>query len=178
MGAFTTNGGTFTSDGSLGGIAILNPGNAQWDDGNAATCALLGGQLSNLLKVTNFQFTIPDDATITGVSVDVKRWAASLSAITDGSVKLVKAGSTIGDDKASASTWSTAPVTVIYGNSSDMWSLSLTPNDINDINFGCVISGSAALIATLSIDYVTVTIYYQGSNPVLTYARQGFSQWL
>lgn len=164
MGSLTNSASSASVDGSLGGVAVLNPTNALTSDDSYATCALLLSQISNYLMVTNFNFNIPLDATITGVTVNVERNATSTSAISDNSVKLVKGGVISGSDKASASTWTTSDVVATYGSASDLWGLSLTPSDINTSTFGCVISASAALAATVNIDYVFITIGYTGSN--------------
>jgi hypothetical protein len=164
MGSFTNSGGTFISDGTLGGITVLNPTNAGTSDDSYATCALLLGQISNYLMVTGFNFAIPTDAIITGITVKVERNATSTSAITDNSVKLVKAGVISGNDKASGSTWTTSDVVATYGSASDTWGLSWTPADINSSNFGCVVSAIASLAATVNIDYISITINYTGSN--------------
>lgn len=164
MGTFTNSGSSFTVDGTLGGITVLNPSNATGSDDTYATCGLLLGQISNYLMVTGFNFSIPLDATITGVTVKVERNATSTSAINDNSVKLVKAGVITGTDKASGAAWTTSDVVATYGSSTDTWGLSWTPSDINVSNFGCVISAIASLAATVNIDYVSVTIDYTGSN--------------
>lgn len=164
MGTFTNSGGTFTSDSSLGGIAVLNPANAGLSDDTYATCALLLSQISNYLMVTACNFSIPADATVTGVTVKVERNATSTSAISDNSVRLVKGGTITGNNQASASTWTTSDVVATYGSASDMWGISLTPSDVNAANFGCVISATASLAATVNIDYVSITVDYTGSN--------------
>lgn len=179
MGSLGPNvGNSFVSDGTLGTIAMSAPSNAQFSDDVYATCGLLLGQVSNYLKVTNFNFMIPMNSTITGVTVNVERNATSLSAISDSSVRLVKGGVISGDDKASPSAWTTSDLVATYGSSTDLWGLSLTPSDINDPNFGTVINASASLVATVNIDQVTIIVDYLGANPISGYWIQGFSQWL
>lgn len=165
MGTLGANvGNTFVSDGTLGTIAMTNPSNAQLSDNSYASAGLLLGQISNYLKVTNFNFSIPTDATITGITVNVERNATSLSAVSDNSVRLVVGGVISGDDKSSASTWTTSDVVATYGSSTDMWGLSLIPADINSSTFGVVINAAASLAATVNIDQVLLTVDYQGSN--------------
>ena len=165
MGTMGPNiGSTFASDGTLGSIAIASPTNAQSSDNTYANAALLLGQISNYLKVTNFNFAIPTDATISGITVSVERNATSLSAVNDSSLRLVKGGVISGNDKASATPWTTSDVVATYGSASDLWGLTLTPSDVNASNFGVVINAAASLAATANIDQVTMTIDYQGSN--------------
>lgn len=165
MGTFGPNSGTtFASDNTLGAVAITNPSNAQFTDASYATSVLLGGQISNYLKVTAFNFGVPSDATITGITVSVTRHSTVGSTMNDSSVRLVKGGVISGNDKASATSWGTGDATVTYGSSSDLWGLSLTPTDVNISTFGVVINATAALAATVDIDSVLITVDYIGSN--------------
>lgn len=171
MGTLGPNsGGTFASDSTLGVVAITNPSNAQISDNSYATSVLLITQISNYLKVTNFNFFIPLDATITGVTVSVERSSNTLNGTQDSSVRLVKGGAISGNDKASGSLWPTSDAVATYGSATDLWGLTLTPTDINSSGFGVVINASAALASTAQIDYVSITIDYTGSN---RYGNQG-----
>lgn len=176
MGTFTNSGGTFASDNTLGAVAITNASNAQLSDNSYATSVLLLSQISNYLKVTNFNFTIPTDATITGITVSVERSSTVLNGTHDSSVKLVKGGTISGNDKASATQWPTSDGTATYGSATDLWGLSLTPADINSSGFGVVVAAVADLASTAQVDYVTITVDYQGSNRARTlYIKEGFS---
>lgn len=165
MGTLGPNaGGTFASDSTVGAIAITNPSNAGASDNSYATSVLLLGQITNYLKVTNFNFSIPLDATITGVTVSIEKSTTLSTSITDSSVKLVKVGTISGNDKASASQWGTSDAVSTYGSNADLWGLTLTPSDINNSGFGVCISAVAGLGATAQIDFVSITIDYLGSN--------------
>lgn len=157
-------GGTFASDATLGVVAMSNPTNAVASDNSYVTSVLTLAQASNYLKVTNFGFNIPADATITGITVAVERSGNTLSATVDNSVKLVKGGSISGNDKASGTLWGTSDSVATYGSSTDLWGLTLTPADVNLSTFGMVISASATLAGTAQIDYVTITVDWTGSN--------------
>lgn len=164
-------GGTFASDSSIGAVAITNPGNALVSDNSYATSILLTGQISNYLKVTNFGFKIPSDATIKGITVSIERSSNTLNGTHDNSVKLVKGGTATGNDKASGTLWPTSDGTVTYGSSTDLWGLTLTSNDVNASNFGVVIAAIADLASTARVDYVSITVYYTGSNRGGNYGR-------
>lgn len=165
MGTFgPQNGSSFAVDGSVGGITVLTPENAASSNDAYATCGLLLGQISNYLKATNFGFSVPTDATISGITVKVERNATSTNAIADNSVRIIKGGVISGDNKASASTWSSADAVATYGSSTDTWGLSWTPTDVNASDFGAVIAAEAALAATVNIDHITITVDYTGSN--------------
>lgn len=172
MGTFTNNGNTFASDNTLGVVAITNPANAQTSDNTYATAVLLLSQISNYLKVTNFNFLIPSDATITGVTVSIERSSNTLNGTHDDSIKLVKGGVILGNELASASQWPTSDAVATYGSSSNLWGLTLTPADVNASTFGVVISAIADLASTAQVDQVTMAIDYIGSNrPASTVPR-------
>lgn len=164
MGTFTNNGNTFASDNTLGVVSITNPSNAQLSDNSYATAVLLLSQISNYLKVTNFGFTIPTDATITGITVSIERSSNTLNGTHDDSIRLVKGDVISGNDKATAAQWPTSDAVATYGSSTDLWGLTLTPADINLSTFGVVIAAIADLASTAQIDYITITIDYTGSN--------------
>lgn len=158
------SGGTFTSDSTLGVVAITNPSNASVSDNSYATSVLLITQISNYLKVTNFGFLIPLDATITGITVAIERSTTVLNATHDNSVRLVKTDVISGNDKASASLWPTSDASVNYGSATDLWGLTWTPVDINAATFGVVISALADIGGTAQIDFISISVDYTGSN--------------
>ena len=165
MGTFGPNGGgTFASDNTLGVVSITNPGNALASDNSYATSVLLLSQISNYLKVTNFNFSIPTDAIIVGVTVSIERSSNTLNGTHDDSVRLVVGGAISGSDKASATQWPTSDAVASYGSSSDLWGLTPTPTDINASNFGVAVAAIADLASTAQIDYVSMTVDYIGSN--------------
>ena len=174
MGTFTNSGLTFASDSTLGVVAITNPANASASDNAYATAILLGTQTTQYLKATNFQFAIPTDATVTGVTVSIERSSTVGSTTNDNSVKLVKGGTISGNDKATGTSWPTSDGTATYGSSTDLWGLTLTPSDINASTFGVVVSAITTLAATAQIDYISITIDYSGSNLARGYWFQGF----
>lgn len=171
MGTLGPNpGGTFVSDATLGVVSITNPANAVASDNSYATAILLLSQISNYLKVTNFGFTIPTDATITGVTVAIERSSTVLNGTHDDSIKLVKGGTISGNEKATATQWPTSDGVATYGSATDLWGLTLTPADINASTFGVAISAIADLASTAQVDYVSITIDYTGSG------RSGFEK--
>lgn len=157
-------GGTFASDGSIGAVVITNPSNAQASDNSYATSVLLLGQISNYLKATNFGFTIPSTAQITGITVNVERSSTTLNGTHDDSIKLTYNGSLVGSDKASATEWPTSDAVATYGSSIDMWGTTWSASQINDSTFGVEISAIADLAGTAQVDFVSITVDYIGAN--------------
>lgn len=153
-------------DASLGTISFGSPTNALLSDNAYSTAVLLLGQVGHYLKATGFQFAIPLDATILGILVEIERSSTVLSATQDSSVRLVKAGTIVGDNKALGDTWPTTDTYQSYGGSTDLWGTTWTPADLNASTFGVVIAPTAVLTGTAQIDHVRVTVTYQGSNRI------------
>ena len=80
--------------------------------------------------------------------------------IVDSVVKLVRAGSVVGDNKASASQWPATDGIATYGGSSEMWGTTLTPAQCNAADFGVVLS-VVTTAGTASVDAITIAIYYE-----------------
>ena len=88
----------------------------------------------------------------------------------DNLVNIVKMNGSIGaTNKALAPTWSLSNTYSSYGNSSDLWGETWAATDINDTNFGVVISAVADGISpTASIDYIRITVSYTIPGGTLT----------
>lgn len=158
-------GGTFTTDNIIGAVAWTSASNASASDNSYATSVLLLGQVSNYLKATNFGFAIPNDATVTGVTVNVERSSNTLNGTHDSSVKLAVSGATTGNDKANAGLeWPTSDAVATYGSATDSWGAAWTPALINNSTFGVEVASIADLASTAQIDYISITVDYTGSN--------------
>ncbi len=170
---------TFVNNTSVGTLAWSNPGNAQAQDNVYSSAGQLLGVLAtvqtNYLQSSNFSLSVPASASICGIQVDVWRNAAGLiigSSIVDKDVYIVKNGTISGTNHASASAWSGANAMVTYGGNSDLWGLTWTPTDVNQSNFGVVMSvnlnaGLAGVFLTANVDYVRVTVYYDNTSIAL-----------
>lgn len=92
---------------------------------------------SNLLRATNFSFSIPATAEILGYEMKVKRRFITGNTFDDECVSLLSGLTLVGDNKASATPW---PITTLtfesYGSKTDLWGTSLSPADVNDSDFG------------------------------------------
>ena len=98
-----------------------------------------------------------DDPTIDHVTLNVYYTDRD---IVDNVVKLVKAGSVVGDNKATAEQWSAdADATVTYGADGDLWGTTWTPAQINAATFGVVLSVTNTA-GTAKVDHIDVTVYY------------------
>jgi Bacterial Ig-like domain (group 3) len=123
------------------------------------------GQFSHYLRATNYGFSVPGDATITGIMVVINRQSSGNNpSIIDNVVSLVKAGSVVGQNKNSALAWPSSMGTATYGGSTDLWGTTWTPAEINATDFGVVLAAyrqnSGNNDRTASVDYIQVSVYY------------------
>jgi hypothetical protein len=124
------------------------------------------------LQATNFGFNIPSTAIICGIVVEAEKSATGigtvigigLSYVTDHSVRLVRNGVVVGDNKATSTHWTGTESYHSYGGPNDIWGVAWTPADINAGNFGIAfssgINGLAMLIPNVRIDHIRITVYY------------------
>jgi len=157
-------------------------------DGNFAFCELIISNsvdwfLSDVLHLQGFGFNIPLNAIIKGISFSVQRKSSSDNITTgyvrDKSIRLVKSSGIQGDDLSDVSNWSTISENKEYGGDNDLCGLNVTPEEVNNSNFGIKIQsqakvdspGNFPLTVTSSIDCVCMTIHYTipGISQTITY---------
>lgn len=133
--------------------------------GSGPTCSSLSTcYYSKALVAKSFGFAIPSGSDITGYELIIERFADSLNAIADSSVKLFYNNSFIGDNKAPKNgTWDNQLNAAVYGTSLDDWGTKLTPDMINnDDSMGVFIKvhNESKDLATAFIDGITLTVHY------------------
>lgn len=138
--------GTVVNDASIGTETWQNPSNAEGNTpttyANVGLSITSSHQLSEYLKATNFNFSIPSAATITGVTVTARINSAEVETV-DNSIMLVKGGSILGTNNGSSGhSWGDTEggKDAEWGSSADMWGLTLTPSDVNASDFGVALS--------------------------------------
>src|SRR2546423_1043610 len=120
---------------------------------------------TDYLVATNFGFSIPVNALISGVVVEIERSDANAKT-GDYSIKLVKNGTIGGGDKATGLTYPVTDAYQSYGGSNDMWGNSFTPADINSSSFGVAVAAKRNFAGILGgqtlgkIDHIRITVYY------------------
>lgn len=166
------NGNFFSGNMAPGDQPWSNPSSVRVSDGTHSTggfvLTLLSTSPTKYLAVSDFQFNIPANAVIKGIQLDIQRLSGGinlLSKIEDNSVRLMKGGVFVGQDKASNNFWpifNSAYET--YGGPYDLWSTTWTPADINAPGFGAAISarltGLLMLLPSANIDHVRITVNY------------------
>jgi hypothetical protein len=170
--SFCGTGANFNDGGTT---AWSSPTNIQGDTtSTAATCNIsAGGGTSQKLRATNFGFSIPTAAGIAGVTVEIERNAANTNRHADDNVQLIKAGSEVGDDKATGTSITTTKQFITYGGSNDLWGTTLTATEVNASNFGVsykiIRTGTAT---TTSVYRVRITVEYsEGRGALLSFSR-------
>lgn len=142
-----------------------DPGNAMADDGSYATAVIPRKGYTCVLRLIDFDFSIPAGVTIDGVKVEVRRCANVGNNLRDGLVQLTKDGTNgVGSNKAvSGINWPSSPANQEYGGGTDLWETSWTAAEINSAAFGVLFSAynnHGAHSRTAYVDYIRVTVYY------------------
>jgi len=169
--------GTMADDNAIGTITWTNPNNAKASDNTYVTASSVpAGVYTHYLKATNFGFSIPGGATIDGILVEIERKAAEGNSMIDSEVKIVKSDASIGtENKASGTYYPTSDTYASYGANSDLWGEIWASTDINNANFGVVLStymDDWADDGIPYIDHIRITVYYTEAAPA------GTNQWL
>jgi hypothetical protein len=170
----TTSPGTCADLAGVGTVTWTNPTNAQVSDGVYATSS---AGTTHYLKCSNFGFSV--GGTVVGVKLTVIE-DADCTIGCDGTqpltIKLNLAAGVSGNNRcgigiynSSAETtgcafWSTGgPTTNTYGGQGDTWGLALLNSDVNDTNFGAVISlsndNTSGGTMTGKVDVMQITVY-------------------
>lgn len=106
------------------------------------------GTLADDSSVGNSAWTNPGNAAASD-NVYVTSGNAFNGSVQDNIVSIVKSNGTIGsENKAIAGNWPTSDTYSSYGSSSDLWSETWSYSDINDVDFGVVISSKKTLSIT------------------------------
>lgn len=152
--------------------AWVNPGNVGADDGSEAqiTAATFDSpDISQILVASNFGFTIPSDATIDGIVVEIDRRDFA-GAASDNRVQLAKGtafANLVGNNKAdTALDWPSTSTVKSYGTgTTDLWGTTWTPAEINASSFAVFLSAQADAANTdVGVDFIRVTVHYTGGT--------------
>lgn len=165
-----TNPSANTTEAGSGGLNWVNPGNVYTANNTRATCTAPGAS-SNVatifpfINVTGFGFSVPSDATITGVTcgIDRSRSGGSTGEIRFNTVQLIVGGARSGTAKSSATNFPTTEAYQTFGANNNLWGASLTPTNVNASNFGIsvrLIGSTATTNRVGNIDHIRVNVAY------------------
>ncbi len=157
------------ANGGSGGRSWSNPANVYSNNDTYASVSRNAASetTTQYLQATSYGFNIPDDATIAGIKVSIKRHSENTNDNTryvkDEDVRLIKGGTLIGDNKKGGN-WATTSTVVDYGDASSLWGISWTPAHIKATNFGVALSvkikSSADQTVKAYVDYMQITVTY------------------
>uniref|UniRef100_UPI002FE0B67D DUF6701 domain-containing protein n=1 Tax=Noviherbaspirillum sp. TaxID=1926288 RepID=UPI002FE0B67D len=103
-------------------------------------------------------------ATITGIRVNVERSSNNNGTQRDNSMRLVKAGTVTGADRATSTIYSTTDTYESHGGATDLWGTTWTPADINQANFGAALSvrkqGTSGGNREVYVDHMQISVDY------------------
>lgn len=167
--------GTIVDDGAYGDLAYSNPGNAKGSDNVRAVANVLATLLTgktHYLRATGFNFAIPSSASICGIRVEVEKRAGGLGIgawIRDDRVRLIKAGTVLGNNLATSDVWTGSEAYETYGNVTELWGTTLTPADVNAANFGVAFAaeftGLIFLLPSAQVDDIRMTVFFNIALP-------------
>jgi hypothetical protein len=173
------SGSVFSDDNATGVYTFSSPSNAAVSDNNRTTAAATIGLFSgntHYLKATSFGFSIPGNANICGIEVQIEKSASNISllaTVNDNVVRLMKAGLIAGNNYATSSDWSTSESYFTYGGPADLWGTTWTSSDINASNFGLAFSAQIhglldiiSIFPVARIDHIQIKVYYVIPVPV------------
>lgn len=133
--------------------------------------------LTEELRVQNFGFDIPSNATIDGIEVKVERRASNTNVL-DAGISLFKDGVRVhgpnGQSGREGPNWTLIDEVRSYGSTIDNWEATWTPADINDPLFGvsfAAANGSSS--ETAFVDRVEVRVHF---TPGTTTSGELFSE--
>jgi hypothetical protein len=160
--------GTAISDGSVGNrswdtvTGVLDPGDQQL----AQVSSMVSGDTSTYLRVSGFNFDIPDHATIVGIEVEWLRTALSGVGLVDNAVRIVKGGVVASADRSRSDIWlaEANPTYVSYGGPTDLWGETWTPAEVNASSFGAALSvryGGSSGNDWPQVDHARITVHFE-----------------
>lgn len=128
---------------------------------------------SSYLTLSGFGFNIPAGATVTGIKINMAIAAEYLNGAAETSGQdgvFLYAGGSL-QTVAGSTVWHTGDTSEVLGGSTQLFSRTWTPAEINDSNFGLYVqvtarfAGSVGKTSKLSVDGAEITVYY--TNPSL-----------
>ena len=152
--------------GTGAGTGWTTPGNITADD-NVDAYNIGGVGVYGALKATNFGFAIPTDATVTGLSTRMGRYALTGTVI-DNSVRWTKDGTnTVGTDIDAGITWQAA--TERADTLSGLGGSAFTPAEVNASTFGVfIVAEGTDMDAEADVDFVEITVTYTPASASFT----------
>lgn len=142
-----------------------NPGRASASD-NSFAQANVDGSTTRLLRCLNYGFTVPAQAKVVGIQVDVERRSnrTSNGGSHDAAMRIVQGGAIGTVDRSTGTTYPTADAFEAHGGAADLWGLAWTAADVNAANFGAAFAAtkpsSAGPAHQIRVDLIRISVTY------------------
>lgn len=134
----------------------INPSNIVASDGTYTTSTFVSPKQTDDLQITQFDFTLPSTASVTGIVVVVRGYSTAVVAPVL-HVQMLKAGSPVGNVYALSMPTSVGPMT--FGGQTDSWGVSWAYSEIDNTGFGVKVWATGLDPATIALDYCSITVY-------------------
>jgi hypothetical protein len=124
------------------------------------------GAYTDYLVVTNFNFSIPLLATISGIVVEMQRSDPN-SRTADHSIRIVKSGTIGSTERSGGAAYSFSPSYQTFGNAGDLWGETWTASEINDAGFGVAIAAKRIVSGGTTggqVDHLRIIVFYDFST--------------
>jgi len=160
--------GSGTAWANLGGVHAVDNSPAYADLAQYPNCGGVVCYYSNIASFSNFAFSIPTAATITGIVIDANQRVSSPGGgIRDSMMVLALNGTAVGSNYSDPAYWLDTPTMNSYGDSIDTWGYAWTPAEVNNIGFGLQYQvTNDSYDQPASLDYLAMTIYYQNGTGI------------
>lgn len=161
-------GGTVTAypqsvvnDDSVGDGPWTNPSNAILEDSIYAQSLIVVGADTQILVATDFGFRIPEDATLTGILVQIKMGHETIESETI-NVQLVRNGNLSGEVKTASFGSDLSIQFIDFGTTTDLWGYDWVAAEINQSNFGVSVQGVDAILggSYIDVDSIRISVTY------------------
>ncbi|MFH2133595.1 MAG: LamG domain-containing protein [Pseudomonadota bacterium] len=184
-GSATSNPTSCVNDNGIGTQTWSGLTNVATQDNVYATATAINSQITNYLKCTGYNFTIPAGATITGISVGP--WVNASRTFTVNAMQLVKAdviqptnlGANTNIPNGNGSLLA-SPTQLTFGDATNLWGNTWTPADINDVTFGAAFAaqrGPYNSNQTVAVDAMPITVSYTLPQTPIAEYRMDESSW-
>lgn len=161
----TTTTSAATVAGTASGTNWTTPTNTTSDN---ATYAVYATTTQDNLKLTNFGFSVPTGATVTGVTIVVNGNGTDATAGNRSiEVGLTKDGTTLSGTRAASQNMNqTTDTNLTFGSSASLFGTTLTPAEVSASTFGILLRAANTNAGARNIDYVTVVITYTNQEAI------------
>ncbi len=120
--------------------AVFTSNGSGQDPAGRARVDLAPGQATRYLRANRYGFAIPEGATVRGIEARIERRGRPGPNLFDAAVRLMRRGSADSLNRASPQAWTMQDRYIEYGDSTDRWGLSWSPDEVNSPGFGLALA--------------------------------------